>query len=138
MASTTFYLNQIMGNLFGTQTVPPLPTQYWIGLSADEPTIGGIDTGEPSMVGTGYGRVLLTDLSSPVNGVITNAAPFSFPESITGWGNMLFYTVRDAETGGNLLFYNRLSVSRNVEPNTVITVKTGELTITLRNPIATP
>jgi hypothetical protein len=49
---------------------------------------------------------------------------------------MLYYAVFDAATGGNLLFFGSLSVSRNVEPNTVITIKTGELDLAVANPTA--
>jgi hypothetical protein len=134
MASTTYFKNQIMGNVFKTQTTPALPSQLWIGLSSATPTADGVDTGEPSTGGTGYTRVLLNNLSVPVNGVVTNTSPISFPESILSWGTMYTYTIRDAQSGGNLLIYNDLSVSRSVEPNTVITIKAGELKITLRDP----
>ena len=136
--NTTYFLNQVMGNLFKTKTTPALPGAYYIGLSTSEPTAEGLNTGEPSTSGTGYARVLLADLSEPEAGAITNTAAVSFPESITDWGSMLYYVVYDAATGGNLLFYGALSISRSVEPNTVITIKAGELTITLRNPSITP
>ena len=136
--NTTYFLNQVMGNLFKTKTTPALPSAYYIGLSTSEPTIEGLNTGEPSMSGTGYARVLLGDLSVPAAGTITNTAAVSFPESITDWGTMLYYVVYDSATGGNLLFYGALSISRNVEPNTVITIKSGELSITLRNPVVAP
>jgi hypothetical protein len=74
----------------------------------------------------------------PEDGVITNTAAISFPESVTAWGDMLYYTVRDSQTGGNLLFFDRLTISRSVEPNTVITIKSGELTIRLKNPATKP
>lgn len=131
--NTTYFLNQIMGNVFHTQENPAIPTQYYIGLSTTEPTIAGECTGEPSTSGTGYERVLLTDLSAPTDGEIKNTAPISFNESITDWGVMLYYTVYDSKTGGNLLFFGDLSMSRSVEPNTVITIKTGELSIQLCN-----
>lgn len=134
--NTTYFLNQVMGNLFGTQTTPAIPSNYYIGLSTSEPSIAGVCDGEPSTSGTGYSRVMLSNLSVPNSGTITNTAAVSFPESITSWGTMLYYVVYDALTGGNLLFYGSLSISRSVEPNTVITIKTGELTITLSNPNA--
>ena len=132
--NTTYYLNLIMGNMFHTQTTPGIPSQYYIGLSASEPTIAGENTGEPSVSGTGYSRVLLSSLSVPNNGVIKNTAVISFDESITNWGVMKYYTVYDAKTGGNLLFYGPLTLSRSVEPNTVVTIRSGELSIQLSNP----
>jgi len=132
--NTTYFLNQIMGNLFRTKITPPLPTSYYLGLSTSEPNIAGVVTGEPSTVGTGYSRIELTGLSEPTNGQITNPTALSFPESVTAWGTMLYYIAFDSATNGNLLFYGSLEVSRTVESNTVLTVKAGELTITLKNP----
>ena len=123
-----------MGNLFHTQIIPQLPTEYWIGLCTTEPTVSGVVVGEPSPAGTGYSRVKITNLSAPTNGVITSTAAISFPESITNWGTLLYYAVFDAQTDGNLLFYGSLSVSRTVEPGTVVTIRSGELSIKLKNP----
>ncbi len=131
--NTTYFLNQVMGNVFHTKTTPALPANYYIGLSSSEPTVAGVNSGEPSTSGTGYKRVLLSGLSAPTAGVIKNTAPISFEESVTNWGVMKYYTVYDAATGGNLLFFGPLSLSRSVEANTIITIKTGELTIELCN-----
>ena len=125
-----------MGNLFHTKELPALPAKYFIGLSSTEPNVDGTCDGEPSTSGTGYARVELTNLSEPIAGVIKNTAPVSFNESITDWGTMLYYVVYDSLTGGNLLFFNNLSISRSVEPNTVITIKSGELSISLEPPSA--
>ena len=132
--NTTYYLNLVMGNIFHTKADPGIPDEYYMGLSASEPTIDGVDTGEPSINGTGYERVKLSSLSAPENGVIKNASAIGFNESVTNWGVMRYYTVYDAKTGGNLLFYGPLTLSRTVEPNTVVTIKSGELTIQLSNP----
>lgn len=134
--NTIYFLNQVMGNLFHTKEMPPLPAEYYIGLSATAPTTDGGCTGEPTTAGTGYSRVKLESLSEPEKGVIKNEAPISFNESLTSWGTMLYYIVYDAKTDGNLLFFGNLSISRNVEPNTIITIKTGELTIALEPPAA--
>lgn len=134
--NTIYFLNQVMGNLFHTKEEPSLPANYYIGLSATAPTTDGGCSGEPTTAGTGYSRVKLESLSQPENGVIKNEAPISFNESLTSWGTMLYYIVYDAMTDGNLLFFGNLSISRNVEPNTIITIKTGELSIALEPPAA--
>lgn len=131
--NTRYFLNQVMGNVFHTKENPSLPSQYYIGLSTSEPTYEGVCAGEPSTNGTNYERVLLANLSAPTDGIITNTAAISFNESITDWGVMEYYAVFDAKEGGNLLFYGELSISRSIEPNTVLTIKTGELSIQLCN-----
>lgn len=133
--NTTYFLNQVMGNLFHTKEDPGLPKRYYMGLSATEPGVDGSGVTEPT--GNGYARVLLNGLlSAPVKGVIKNSGAISFNESIGNWGVVTHYVVYDAAAGGNLLFFGDLSLSRNVEQNTVITVKTGELVISLEPPEA--
>lgn len=130
--NTTYFINQIMGNVFRTKTTPALATQYYLGLSTSEPTVSGVCKGEPTRgTSTGYDRVLLESLSAPEDGIITNTVPITFNESVTDWGSITHYVVYDAKTGGNLLFYGDLAISRSVEPGTTITVKTGELKIQL-------
>lgn len=120
--------------MFGTKPTPPIPAQFWIGLSSTAPNISGGGVTEPSTAGTAYGRVRLTTLSEPTNGVIVNNGTIVFEESLTSWGTMTHYVIYDAATGGNLLMYGPLTISRAVEQNTVITIRAGELIITLENP----
>ena len=131
--NTTYFLNQVMGNVFGTKNDPALPTEYYIGLATTSPTVAGANDGEPSFSGTGYARVRLSSLSEPENGIIRNNEAINFNESITNWGTVSHYTVYDAETGGNLLFYGQLSEARTIEANTILTIKAGELSIQLTN-----
>ena len=134
--NTTYFLNQVMGNLFHTKEVPALPETYYIGLSTSAPDSTGVCTGEPSTSGTGYARVALDSLSEPNAGVIKNTTPIIFNESVTNWGTVTHYVVYDSATGGNLLFFGALSISRSVEQNTIITIKAGELSIALEPPVA--
>ena len=136
--NTTYYLNLIMGNVFNTKTDILLPTQYWLGLSTTAPNMSGGSVSEPIAIASGYNRVLLSTLSVPVNGVVVNDGPVSFNESLSSWGVIPYYTIYDSEVGGNLLMYGNLRIIRTVEEGTIITIKTGELVITLENPPVTP
>jgi len=133
--NTTYYLNNVMGNVFKTQISPALPTDYWLGLSLTTPNIAGGSVLEPTPSGSGYVRVKLTgNLSVPVNGTVTNNGAISFNESLTSWGTVKSYVIYDSQTGGNLLMFGDLTIQRTVEQGTVITIKAGELVITLENP----
>ena len=129
--NTTYFLNMVMGNVFKTKTSPALPANYYIGLSSTTPTTSGTGVTEPS--GGAYARVQMTNMSQPNNGVITNTAAITFPESTGSWGTLTHYVVYDAATGGNLLFYGALANSRTVDISTTIAFKVGEFTITLEN-----
>ncbi len=136
--NTTYFLNQIMGNVFGSKKDPALPAKYYLGLSTTAPNVDGTGVSEPSTPGDAYARVLIDCFSEPVNGVIQNTASLTFPESLYPWSTaaapITHYVIYDAPEGGNLLVYDVLSLSRIVETNTVVAIKPESLTITLSNP----
>lgn len=133
--NTKYFKNVIMGNLFRTATGTALPTNYYIGLSSTAPTEEGGNVTEPSSSGTGYTRVQLSSLTTPENGVITNSAAISFPESLADWFSASspaqYYVIYDAQSGGNLLMYNQLTTSRVIETNTIATIKASSLYLQL-------
>lgn len=47
---------------------------------------------------------------------------------------MTHFVVFDALTGGNLLMFGNLSVSRTVEAATIMTIKAGSLNLSVVNP----
>lgn len=128
---TTYFLNCVMGNVFGTQSEPSLPTAYYIGLSSTEPTADGAGVTEPS--GGGYMRVQLNSLSVPDAGVIENTADVEFAESTEDWGTMTHYVVYDAPEGGNLLLFNALEKNRIIQSENQVRFKTSALVFTLES-----
>lgn len=134
--NTNYFINLIAGNIFRTKTSPSIPTNYYIGLSSTEPTVDGVCTGEPSRSGTGYSRVKLSNLSTPSNGVISNASNIDFNESLSSWGQMRYYVVYDSETGGNLLFGGALKTPITVDAGTAVILKTGEFKVRICTPTA--
>ena len=131
--NTTYFLNQVMGNLFKTKETPALPSEYYIGLSSTAPNISGGNVTEP-LSNSGYKRVKLENLSEPADGVITNEQAISFDESTANWGTMSHFVIYDALEAGKLLMYDTLSTPRNVEAATIVTIKANSLTLTLSNP----
>ena len=131
--NTTYFLNQVMGNLFKTKETPALPSEYYIGLSSTAPNISGGNVTEP-LSNSAYKRVKLENLSEPADGVITNEQAISFDESTANWGTMSHFVIYDALEAGNLLMYDTLSTPRNVEAATIVTIKANSLTLTLSNP----
>ena len=131
--NTTHFLNRVAGNLFRTETSPAIPTEYYIGLSTTEPTMAGTNVSEPS-ASTGYGRVLLDNLSVPTNGVVTNTQNINFEESTASWGTITHFVIYDAEVDGNMLMYGALSTPRVVEAATVMTIRQDYLRLSAQNP----
>lgn len=133
--NTTYFKNNIMGNVFKTQTGTPTPSNYYIGLSSTAPSVTGSNVTEPTGTGTGYARVLLNSLSAPTGGVIKNQSVISFPESLTSWfpaaSPATHYVIFDSATSGNLLMYNTLTNPRVIEAGTVATIKAESLYLQL-------
>ncbi len=133
--NTTYYLNLVAGNLFGTQKTPAVPTRYFIGLSSSTPNMNGTGVHEPS-TDSGYTRKELTSLSTPVDGVVTNELAINFDESTANWGTITHYVIFDSEAvdSGKLLMYGELSTPRSVEAATIMTIKEGYLKLSVQNP----
>lgn len=133
--NTTYFLNLVSGNVFGSKKSPAIPEKYYLGLSSTAPSLDGSGATEPGS-GTGYARVELTSLSTPINGVVTNSGAIDFAESTAEWGTMTHFVIYDALSEGNLLMYGELSASRKVEADTIMTIKLGSLNLSVVNPTA--
>lgn len=135
--TSTYFLNCIMGNVFMTKLSPTLPKKVYLGLSSTAPQVDGTGVSEP-LASAGYQRVELTNLSEPVNGVVSNDGAIQFEESSASWGTITHFVLFDSPADGNLLMFNQLFQSRSVETATIVMVKTGSLKLTLANPTVTP
>lgn len=133
--NTTYFLNCVAGNLFGTKTTPSIPSTYYIGLSTTAPAIDGTNVTEPDTA-AGYARVALTTLSEPTTGVVTNSQAITFDESTASWGTVTHFVIYDTAErgGGNLLMYGQLSTARVVETATIMTIKAGYLKLSVQEP----
>lgn len=131
--NTTYFLNCVAGNIFKTKTAPAIPTQYYIGLSTTTPNLNGSGVTEPS-ASAGYSRVLLSNLSAPTNGLITNLSSISFNESTSQWGRITHYVIYDSKTGGNLLIYDELSPPQTIDAKNALYIKEGTLKLRTKNP----
>ena len=90
--NTTYFMNQIMGNVFGTQTSPALPSAFYLGLSTTLPTIGGTGFTEPASA-SGYARVAVNNLSTPSSGAVHNTSSLSFNAATGNWGSIPYYCI---------------------------------------------
>ena len=129
--NTTYFINLVAGNVYGSQKTPAIPEAYYIGLSSTAPSADGTNVTEPS--GGGYQRVQLTGLTVPSDGEVTNASAISFPESTQSWGTVSHFVIYDAASNGNLLMYGALEESRTVEAATIMTIRSNGLTLSVLN-----
>lgn len=130
--NTTRFMNQIMGNVFKTQTSPALPLNFYLGLSTTLPTLAGGNVTEPSTAG-GYSRIQISNLSTPSGGAIHNTSALTFNTAASSWGSIPYYCIWDAGSGGNLLMWGTLATPKTVSTGDILMFAEGDLVITLEN-----
>lgn len=99
----------------------------WLALYRSNP--GEDDTGM-EVGSTGYNRQKLT-FTSTGNGSVQNSTAIEFSSIADGYGNVTHVGIRDAQYGGNLLFYKALPEPFFSERGGSIKIDAGGLKISL-------
>lgn len=125
-----FFQNKLLNHIFGSITYSP-PTTYYIALSTANPKGDGSGLSEPS--GNGYERKSVdnnkTNWSTSSDGVISNAIEIAFIEATGNWGTITHLAIFDAESGGNMLVYEKLITPKTVEADQTVKCAIGDLEI---------
>lgn len=126
MSSYSDYLeNKVLGHVFGGAAYTA-PTKY-IGLFTAAPSDAGGGTEVPAT--NGYSRQSAT--FSVAGNVASNNAIIEFATATgAGWGTITHMAIFDAATGGNMLAWAPLTVSRNILAGDVFRIPVGNLTVT--------
>lgn len=136
MAITYVQANKILEFNFGNRAYA-VNSPVYVGLSTT--TINSDGTGATEPVGNAYARVAITNndglahWSGAATSVLSNAVAINFPESTGSWGTITYVFIADAITAGNILYYDVLSPSRAVAPNTTVYFAIGSLQISMSN-----
>lgn len=112
--------NELIKHIFRTGSFTKPETLY-IALHTANPTDAGTGA-EVSFTDTGYARVLCGPsdatwtATSGTDGHTENVSDITFPTPTgsTNWGSITHVSVRDADTGGNMLAYGALTVPKTV------------------------
>ena len=67
---------------------------------------------------------------APVNGATENSSVVTFPTATANWGAVTHFGIRDALTGGNLLYHGALSSARTILSGDTAKWNAGDLDIT--------
>ena len=127
MAEFSNYLENALINAVLRNTSYTSPTTVYVALYTTDPT--DADTGT-EVSGNAYARQSVT-FSSPSNGVTSNSAAVEFPQATGSWGPVAYIGLRDASSGGNLLFHTALDASKTIATGDVFRIAAGSLTVTL-------
>jgi hypothetical protein len=127
MAEMSNYLENALVNATLRNTAYTSPTTVYVALYTTDPT--DADTGT-EVSGNAYARQSVT-FSAPSNGATSNSAAVEFPQATGSWGTVAYIGLRDASSGGNLLYHTPLDASKTIATGDVFRIAAGSLTVTL-------
>jgi len=127
MSEISNYLENALINATLRNTAYTSPTTVYVALYTTDPT--DADTGT-EVSGNAYARQSVT-FSAPSNGATSNSAAVEFPQATGSWGTVAFIGLRDALSGGNLLYHTPLDASKTIATGDVFRIAAGSLTVTL-------
>ena len=127
MAEMSNYLENALINATLRNTSYTSPATVYVALYTTDPT--DADTGT-EVSGNGYARQSVT-FGAPSNGVSTNSGAVEFPQATGSWGTVAYIGLRDASSGGNLLYHTVLDASKTINTGDVFRISVGNLSVTL-------
>lgn len=127
MAEMSNYLENALINATLRNTSYTSPATVYVALYTTDPT--DADTGT-EVSGNGYARQSVT-FGAPSNGASTNSGAVEFPQATGSWGTVAYIGLRDASSGGNLLYHSPLDASKTIATGDVFRISAGNLSVTL-------
>jgi hypothetical protein len=135
MGSFTDYLeNALLDHVFGTGEGKSLsytqPDKY-IALCtvAVTDTATGATITEPSS--PSYSRVIKHTWDLAAAGATENTSTITFAQATANWGTILDFAICDAVTGGNVIAYGSLTISKSVASGDTPKFASGDIDVTL-------
>jgi hypothetical protein len=125
MSFTNHLETELLDFAFTTGTATR-PTAWYVALFTATPNDAG---GGTEVSGSAYAR---QSVAFSVSGnTATNSGAVEYPTSTGSYGTVSHVGVFDASTGGNLLAYSALNVSKAIATGDVFRIPAGDLDITL-------
>ena len=119
-------LDHVLGNSAYT-----VPTTLYIALYTAAPTDAG---GGTEVTGGSYARIAVTNNSTNFpaasGGAKSNGVAIAFAQATANWGTVIAFGIFDAASGGNLLYWADLTVSKTINSGDDSNFAIGELDIT--------
>lgn len=124
---STYLRNQLVNcALRGIAFTPP--AHVYLALYTSDPTTEDVGT---EIAGNGYARQQLT-FGAPIasgsgSGVCNTTADTTFPQATGAQGTATHGGIRDALTGGNLLFFGPLAQAQAIAVGGIVQFKAGQV-----------
>ena len=123
------YLEDLIINYFFRGQAVEQPTQLYLALYITNPTDS--DTGT-EVVESSYKRQIISFNAPSQIGdkaTVTNNARIEFPKSSGSWGEIAYYGIRTAATGGRLLTYGTFNKPTKIDGGDQYIVEQGNLSV---------
>ena len=92
-------------------------------------TLPGEDaTGGVEVSGGGYARTAVT-FNPPAAGSMASAADVVFPQATASWGTVVGFGLYDAASAGNLLYFNNLTTSKQIDSGDQLSFPSGNIQV---------
>lgn len=129
MPGFTNYSEDLVLDWLFTASAATRPTAWYVALYTVAPGEAG---GGTECSGTAYVRQSSSfTVSGTAPSQAANSAAVEFPTAGGSWGTIVAAGVFDALSGGNLLAYADLTISKTIDTGDVLRFNTGTLVITL-------
>jgi len=125
MPALSSYLENALLNHVLRHVAMTSPTTVYLAAYSTNPTANDSGT---EVTGGSYARQAVS-FSAPASGVATNSADINFASmpAVT----VTYLGIRDAITGGNLLFFGALTAARVLASGDTFTVRAGDLNVSM-------
>lgn len=125
--SMSNYLEDKLLNCVLRNTAFTPPAALYLALYTADPGEGDAGT---EVAAAGYARQPIT-FGAPVNNTVANASTIAFPVASAAWGTIAYVGIRDASSGGNLLFSAAVATPQSVGVNNQVIFNAGQITVNL-------
>ncbi len=129
-AMSNWMAASVMNEYFRGNSVTP-PAAVYLALYTTDPTDS--DTGT-EISGNGYARQqILFSAPAVVSGKtqIQNSATVTYPTATGSWGDVAYWGVRTAASGGQLLAYGAFTLTKSISQGDQLHIAINSVTITL-------
>lgn len=124
MSKSNYLESKILRHIINAATYTP-PASLWLALYTTDPTDADVGT-EMTGGSPAYARKQIT-FGTEANGTVANSAAVSVNVPT---GQALYWAVRDAVTGGNLMYHGPFETPIDTTSGTPLVFAIGDITLT--------
>lgn len=123
---STYLANKLLDHSLGTSAYT-MPTGVYVALYSDNPTAADVGT---EITGANLARWAIT-FDAAASQATQNASQSTSGKAVGAVGTATYIGLRDADTGGNLLWHGQLTTPKTIGNGDYFRIEDGDLDIAL-------